>query len=81
MRTETKERQTDRFSIEDEAGDRYTVSERTTYTQDFPDDGGAPGKPVPGAVRYQCADLAVVPLDSGEYELQTDPPRRCKRVD
>ena len=79
MRTETKERQTDRFTVEDEAGDRYTVSERTLYTQQFPEDG-PPLEPVPGAVRYQCADIPLTLLESGRFELKTDPPKLCHRV-
>lgn len=79
MRTETKDRQTDRFSVEDAAGDRYTVSERTEFMRSFPDQG-PPTEPVAGAVRYVCADIKLRLLDSGEFELQTDPPKVCHRV-
>ena len=79
MRTETKERQTDRFTVQDEAGDRYTVSERTEFTQEFPD-SGPPAKPVAGQVRYVCANLSLNLLDSGKFELLTDPPKICSRA-
>jgi hypothetical protein len=79
MRIETKDRRTDRFSVEDADGERYTVSEVTQYTQAFPVDG-PPAEPVAGAVRYDCAGIALTRLESGDFELQTDPPKLCKRV-
>lgn len=80
MRTETKEKRTDRFSVADPDGERYTISEVTEFTQSFPE-GGPPSAWVPGRVRYECADTPLTLLDSGEFDLHSDPPKRVHRVD
>lgn len=80
MRTELKERETDRFTVEDDAEVRYTVSERTEFTRQIPAEGPA-GEAMAGAVRYVCAGLPITRLASGQYELQTDPPKVCRRID